>query len=107
MRRRRYAQHPFTRLAAAMRVAALNINIPVFRKMARTSAETIPVWICERGQGKRADMARRGRALLATLPDLAPEQYAETQTLLRGYADAVMSRFEVTEEVSLGARRRA
>lgn len=106
MIRRRRPTHPFTRLAMAMRVAALHIKDARFRKLAAREAETIPVWNCEIGGGQRGEMARWGRKLLARLPEMPPEQFDEAVILLRGYADAIGSRFEITSETKLGDRRK-
>jgi hypothetical protein len=55
-------------------------------------------------------MARLGRKTLASLEDLVDpttEELQELQSLLRGYRDAIQSRFEVTSEIKLGERRRS
>lgn len=98
--------YPLTRLAIAMGSAALNINSATFRKMAVHEAATIPKCRAEIGGGRRGEMARDGRALMAKLLDLKPEELADAAERLRACADAVGSRFEVTSEVSLGDRRR-
>ncbi|MBV9549828.1 MAG: hypothetical protein JO256_09175 [Alphaproteobacteria bacterium] len=103
-RRRRH--HPFDALALAMRSAAANIEITRFREIGARAAASIPVLLCERGTGRRAEMARLGRKLLAGLPALAPQDFAEAQKLLRAYADALASRFEETSVERLGTRRR-
>lgn len=104
--RRRHQIHPFTRLSMAMRVAALNIGKQAFRNLAAREAEHIPVWNCERGGGKRGEVARMGRKLLAKLPELTPDQFEEAAINLVAYADVVGSRFEVVSETSLGERRK-
>lgn len=103
-RRRRI--HPLSRLALAMGVAARDIALPAARVQAARDAENIPVSNIERGRGKKGEMARLGRATLASLPGLAPEQFADAQSVLRGCRDAVMARFEETSFVQLGRRRR-
>lgn len=104
--RRRRQPHPLTRLAIAMRVAAREIDKPIFRRQAAREAESIPVCNAERGGGKKGEMARLGRITLASLADADPETFPDKAMVLRGCADAITSRFEVTSEISLGDRRR-
>ena len=99
--------HPMTRLAIACGSAANNIRNPLFRKMAGEDSAKIPKTRGEIGGGRRGEMARAGRALLSQLPGMAPEDFDDAALRLRGYADAISSRFEVTSEVSLGDRRRS
>ncbi len=105
-RRARRQIHPIVRLASAMRVAALRINNESFRKQAERDADSLPKCNLERGGGRKGEMARLGRAVLSTLNQIAPEQYAEKAEVLRGCADAVMSDFKETSSVELGKRSR-
>lgn len=106
MKRRRYDLHPLTRLAVAMGSAARNINSGDCRRIAAYDAEKIPKCRAEIGGGRKGEMARAGRELLASLPGLEPGEYADAVARLQAYADAISSRFEVTNEESLGDRRR-
>lgn len=106
MKPRRGQLHPVTRLSIACGSAANNIRSQTFRKIARDDAERIPKTRLEIGGGRKGEMARMARALLAQLPDLQPGEFDEAAIRLRGFADAFSSRFEVTSEISLGDRRR-
>lgn len=106
MKKGRRHQHPLKRLALAMGAAAAHIASPRDRANARRDAEIIPKCRAEIGGGRRGEMARLGRATLLSLPDLAPERFDEVAELLRGCRDAVMGRFELVNEVTLGDRRR-
>jgi hypothetical protein len=102
----RRAPHPLTRLVIAMGSAARNIADPASRRSAAIDAVRIPKCAREIGGGKKGEMARDGRRLLAQLADLPEEELADAAKRLRAYADAVASTFHVTSEVKLGDRRR-
>jgi hypothetical protein len=106
MTRRRRPMDPLTRLSIAMGAAALNIKDARCRDLAAFDAERIPKCNAEIGGGRKGEMARLGRSMLARLKDLPPEQFNDAVIVLRGCADAITARFEVTSEVSLGDRRR-
>lgn len=103
--KRRRLPHPMTRLATALRVAALRINEPTFRKIAVDTVKTIPVCNAEIGGGRRGEMARLGRKTLLRLQEITPDQFEDAASVMRACADAVMSRFEETSVVILGERR--
>ena len=104
--KRRHSLHPMTRLSVALGVAARHIGDLQFRKQAVRDAHNIPKCRSEIGGGRRGEMARLGRKTMLGLLDLAPDQYPDAAAILRACADAVASRFEVTDEVALGERRR-
>jgi hypothetical protein len=106
MKSRRRELHPMTRLAIAMGSAASGIMDPTRRRIAAYDADKIPKCRAEIGGGRRGELARLGRVLLASLSTLPPEQLEDAAERLRAYADAIGSRFEVTSEISLGDRRR-
>jgi hypothetical protein len=102
----RRAPHPLTKLVIAMGSAARNIADPASRRLAADDARKIPKCAGEIGGGRRGEMAREGRRLMARLADLPDEELADAAMRLRGYADAVASSFHVTSEIKLGDRRR-
>jgi len=106
MKKGRRRQHPLTRLALAMGCAAHNIEDVRFRKNAARDAESIPKCRAEIGGGRRGEMARLGRATLLSLPDLPQDRLEEAASVLRGCRDALLARFELVSEATLGDRRR-
>jgi hypothetical protein len=103
--RRRGTIYPLTRLAIAMGSAARNIHDARRRKIAESDAARIPKCAVETGVGKKGEIARRGRALLARLSTLQPDELAGAADELRACAGAISSRFEVTSEVTYRGRR--
>ena len=103
--KRRREPHPMTRLAIAMRSAARNIESGNFRKIAADDAARIPKCRAEIGGGRRGEMARAGRALLAALPATEPSEFSDAAIRLNAYADAVLSNFEVVSESCMADRR--
>lgn len=103
--RRRY--DPFRELISEIRTAAAQINTPQARQVAAREADRIPLTQTERAHGAKAKIAGLARAQMRALPNLSPDKYADAVSVLRGCADALTSRFEVTSEVQLGRSRRS
>lgn len=97
---------PMTALIRRVRAAAVQIDIAQARRIAAREADSIPPTQAERAHGAKAKVCSQARILLRSLPDLPPDKFAETAKNLRGCADALASRFEVTSEIHLGQRRR-
>lgn len=103
--KRRY--DPLRDLILNIRVAAAQIEEPAARRIAAREADRIPQTLVERAHGAKAKIAGLARAQMRALPTLAPEKFADAVSVLRGCADALASRFEVTSEIQLGRRGRS
>lgn len=103
--KRRY--DPLRDLIHNIRVAAVQIENHHARRIAAREADRIPQTLVERAHGAKAKIAGLARTQMRALPTLAPERYADAASVLRGCADALSSRFEVTSETQLGRRVRS
>lgn len=101
-RMRRY--NPMADLIRSIRVAAAQIDIPRAREIAAREAERIPLTMTEKAHGAKAKVAGLARAQMKALPGLSPEALPDAVDVLRGCADALDSRFEVTSETHLVGR---
>jgi hypothetical protein len=107
MRTDRSKRNPLDDLAREMRTAAAQIETAQARRVAAREADKIPLTKAEKAHGYKGKMARLGRQQMRALPDLPPEQFADAVSVLRGCADAILSRFEVTSEIHLGRKGRS